>query len=281
MPVSLDSTVTTADGVALVAVRVRNSEPVARRVTVANLLSGPVLPPRRHGTPEPGWSVDGYAGVVDAHGELALGYACRVDGGAENDSDEADDETDGAAHRDAHTLDTEAPVELADVSDPSSAQTDSLADALADLADHRPPPDAVTPVTDLPAPPAPPDRNGEAPPNPTPDAAASTGGAAATSREEVGESTVAGPPPASAALPPAVTRVLDEADARVSRAETLATGPVADATAVLEAGVGPAGLAGLVADDARSLARIAERAESLAERADAVDVPTDTLERLA
>ncbi len=76
-------------------------------------------------------------------------------------------------------------------------------------------------------------------------------------------------------------RYLEEVDGRIARAETLASGSVSDATAVLEGGVAPVGLEELIALDARALTQIAERAESLASRAEAVDVSTSALERLA
>ena len=257
MPVSLDSTVTTAGGVALVSVRVRNTEPVARRVTVANRLPGDVLPPRRHGVPEPGWSADGYDGVVDARDDLALGYACRV----AEDGVPADGEP--IPRDDTADSDAGGPVELVAVSDPRIGETDPLNAALAELGDHRPPPDAVGPSDDP----------------------RKVGGTAADEPAVGGSgpdrSVSGGPSSDPATLPPGGMRYLDGADGRIARAETLAGGSVSDATAVIDAGVGPVGVRELVALDARALGRIAERAESLAARAEAVDVPTSALERLA
>ncbi|MXR41744.1 hypothetical protein GRX01_10400 [Halobaculum sp. WSA2] len=276
MPISLDSGVRTEGGVALVSVRVRNSEPVARRVVVENRLPGSVFPPRRHGVPEPGWSSDGYAGVVDAHGELVLGYACRVDGDGATSEDEkpprdAPDASDGPNPPNACR--TEEPVELVDVSDPSTGEADPLSDALAGLADHRPPPDAVGPAGGQPDP-------GGA------EAEASTAGESGPDGSSPDGSTPDTPTPresrsAPATPPPGVARYLEEVDGRISRAETLESGSVSEATAELKGGVAPVGLEELVALDARALARIADRAESLAARAEAVDVPTDALERLA
>ncbi|QZP36695.1 hypothetical protein [Halobaculum magnesiiphilum] len=259
MPVTLDSTVTTAGGVALVAVRVRNTEPVACRVRIENRLHGPVLPPRRHGTPEPGWSDDGYDGVVAADSELALGYACRV-------------AVDERGRSDEHPSSDDAPVELVAVGDPSAAEADPMDTVIGDLGDHRPPPDAVSVAAGDEA---------SAAPAATPDRPSDPSGTAATP-DRCGESK--SPPEATAAptdVPPAVARYLDTVEGRISRAETFADGSVADATELLEADIDPDGLAELVALDATALEGLAARADSLATRAVTVDVPTDALERLA
>ncbi|MFB9825335.1 DUF7857 domain-containing protein [Halobaculum roseum] len=259
MPVTLDSTVTTAGGVALVAVRVRNTEPVARRVRIENRLPGPVLPPRRHGTPEPGWSDDGYDGVVAADSDLALGYACRVAVGERGPSDD-------------HPPSDDAPVELVAVGDPSAAEPDPMDAVIGDLGNHRPPPDAASIAIGA---------AGPAGAAAAPDRPSDPSGTAATSAH-CGESK--SPPEATAAptdVPPAVARYLDTVEGRISRAEAFADGSVADATGLLEADTDPDGLAELVALDATALEGLAARADSLAARAAAVDVPTDALERLA
>lgn len=238
MPVTLDSTVTSTDGVAFVTVRVRNTEPVDRGIRIANRLDGAVLPPRRHGTPEPGWSIDGYAGVVAADSTLALGYACAVDLDKQRD--------DGAD-----------PVALVEVDDPASIDADPMDDVLGDLADHRPPPDTVS------APAVVPEAAAESLNVPSGKTIRSNG-----RNEPTG-------------VPPAVARYLRDVDERVSRAESLADGSVGDATQLLEAGTDPDGLTEIVALEATALKRLAARADSLASRAAAVDVPTDALERLA
>ncbi|WP_073308975.1 DUF7857 domain-containing protein [Halobaculum gomorrense] len=246
MPITLDSTVATVDGVAFVAVRVRNTEPVDRAVRLENRLDGRVLPPRRHGAPEPGWSSDGYVGVVGADSTLALGYACRAgpDGLIEDDAD---------------------PVSLADVADPAAADADPINDVLADLPDHRPPPDAAS-VAAVPGAP------GDCPWERSAGSTGSTGveGAAAELL-----------PSAPTDIPPAVAGYLDEVDARLAKAEAVTDGSVAEATELLEAGTDPDELTELIALDAAALERLASRVDSLASRAEAVDVPTDALERLA
>ncbi|WP_435063558.1 hypothetical protein [Halobaculum sp. EA56] len=253
MPVTIDTTVETADGVALVGVRVDNDEPVARRVRLRNRLDGPVLPPRRHGLPEPGWSDDGYAGVVDAGAELALGYACVTDPDPGADC---------------------SPVELVSVGDPADGTPDPMDRVVSDL------PDATPPAAVIPS------RTG-------------TGGGSPTDRRRPSGSTGSKPdrpdPSADAddasrpageraspdALPPAVRRYLDGAETRVGRAETLAEGSFAEATATLESGVAPAGIAALVAADAEALSALADRATELSSRATDVDVPVEAMERLA
>lgn len=69
----------TADGVTLVEVRVRNPTPVDRAVRVDSRLDGDVLPPRTDGVADPGWTDDGYVGVVPAGDERALGFAVRAE----------------------------------------------------------------------------------------------------------------------------------------------------------------------------------------------------------
>ena len=71
-----DWSVTERGGVCLVRVVVENPGPVARRVAVSNRLDGPLMPPRREGVPERGWTDDGFEGTVPAEGRLPLGYAC-------------------------------------------------------------------------------------------------------------------------------------------------------------------------------------------------------------
>ncbi|MFC7097490.1 hypothetical protein [Halobaculum marinum] len=261
MPVTLDATVTATAGVALVRLRLRNTEPVARRVQVANRLDGRLLPPRRHGRPEPGWSDDGYTGVVDADGARALGYAVDLADGTDSTVAATDD-----------------PAELVAVSDPDDDAADPLDAARADLPDARPPADAVVPVARS--------RAADSAPSSTAPAAteATEAGARETDAAECEARTERTERPDyddEAAVPPGVRRALDAADRRIGRAETLAEGSVADATGVLADGVDPSGLDALVAADAETLSRVADRAAALAQRAEGVSVPVAALERLA
>ncbi|MFC7135990.1 hypothetical protein [Halobaculum litoreum] len=263
MPVTLDATVSVEAGVALVCVRVRNTEPVDRHVRVVDRLDGDLLPPRRHGRPAPGWSADGYAGVVSGDDERALGYAC--------DLDDPEATPDGGP-------------ELVAVTDPGSVAADPVDTARSTLADARPPADAVAPAPDESAGgDPPPERDpgeGGAPSSPTdrtpPSAGESTPAAEPTPADAPTHATDDGVP----TVPPGVRRSLDAVERRVERAETLADGSVADATAVV-ADTDPAALAALVDADAAVAARVADRARALADRAAAVSVPTDELERLA
>lgn len=72
--VTIESTAEHCDGVTLVTATVAGAD-APRRVTLASRLDGPVWPPRRQGEPEAGWSDDGFAGVVPAEGQLAIGFA--------------------------------------------------------------------------------------------------------------------------------------------------------------------------------------------------------------
>jgi len=263
MPVTIDATATTVGAVTLVAVRVSNDEPVARRVRLANRLDGAVLPPRRHGLPEPGWSADGYVGTVPAAEEVGLGYACQP----ASDPDDRD-----------------PPVELVDVSAPDDSEPTPVARARSRLPDARPPAAAAGATPDLgietddPLDPAPED-------GPTvsgaDDSRDTDGRSGATSDSDAGRSTASASDAEPDALPPAVRRYLDEVEGDVSDAETFAEGALADATALLEAGVDPEGTEAAVAAHAAALTRLRDRADALAARADAVEVPTEPMERLA
>ena len=63
------------EGVTFVSMVVENPYGEAARFRVANRLDGPVWPPRRNGRPEHGWDGQGYEGVVEAGGDVGLGYA--------------------------------------------------------------------------------------------------------------------------------------------------------------------------------------------------------------
>lgn len=71
---TLDWHVTADNGVALVTVLVESE--TTERIRVTNRLDGPVWPPRRQGVPAAGWDEDGYEGVIERDERLVLGYAC-------------------------------------------------------------------------------------------------------------------------------------------------------------------------------------------------------------
>lgn len=61
------------DGVTLVEAVVTGDQ--RRQVRIENELDGPVWPPRRRGLPEAGWDDDGYEGTVGPDERLVVGYA--------------------------------------------------------------------------------------------------------------------------------------------------------------------------------------------------------------
>jgi hypothetical protein len=63
------------DATVLVAAVVDSVAPTPRRFQLVSRLDGPLLPPRRRGLPEAGWTERGYEGVVPAEGRVALGFA--------------------------------------------------------------------------------------------------------------------------------------------------------------------------------------------------------------
>lgn len=73
--VNLDWRVESRAGISLVTLVVENPTDAAQRVRVANLLDGPVWPPRREGIPEAGWDDGGFEGVVGPGESRSLGYA--------------------------------------------------------------------------------------------------------------------------------------------------------------------------------------------------------------
>ncbi|WP_251342185.1 hypothetical protein [Haloplanus halophilus] len=223
-----DWTLTRLDGrddVALVTVDLRNPSPVDRRVRVENRLDGPVLPPRRAGVPEPGWDDDGFTGVVPAGERRALGYACPAPG-------------------------ERPPVSVADEGRATDGEpVSAVATAVRELADARPPADAV------------------------PDASPP----AATDDDE-GRGT---PADDDAAAPEAVEAWLTAAERRIERGERLTDASASTAAAALEGADDVTTLDARVAADADALRAVSERAAALADRATAVDVPVDALRRLA
>ncbi|GAA0296613.1 hypothetical protein [Halarchaeum salinum] len=133
MSISIKSAATDHGGVTLVTAVVRNDGETDRRVRIANELDSVVRPPTQDGVAVDGWNGDGFEGVVAGGGTLALGYAC---GGAP-----ADDPC-----RVAWTERAEA----------TTATAATVADALRDLDDPRPPAESGpngTPTTE-PIPPA-------------------------------------------------------------------------------------------------------------------------------
>lgn len=116
----LDWTLETTAAATLVSLRLRNGRATDRRVSVENCLAGPVLPPRRHGTPEPGWNRTGIITVVPAGETVALGYACPAPA-------------------------AEPPAVIDDVGAPTGEARESTVEtAVRELGEHRPPRDVLT-----------------------------------------------------------------------------------------------------------------------------------------
>lgn len=254
----LEWTLDRTDDVTLVRLTLHNDAGLARRVRLRNRLDGPVLPPRRQGTPETGWDRNGVSVVVPAGDSVALGYACPADPDEPPATIESVTGVDG---------DTESRPD-ADVDH-----------AIRTLGDHRPP-RAVLGDDTSPSP-APEQESGtesnldpNLDPTPTPELPPPTASAP-------GESRGASSP--DSAVPPEVASWLAAVRERVETVESLEGSSVEAATAVLEANGGVAGVASLsdeLGDDEAALRAVAEAASGLADRAAAADPPTGALRRL-
>lgn len=258
MTLEWDWTLERFEDVALVELRLRNGGPVDRRVRVRNELSGPVLPPRTGGAPDSGWDDDGYAGIVPAGATRALGYAVPT----------ADP--------------VEPPVAVDDegraTGDPDPPPTVDA--AVRALGDPAPPRDAVPSSGSLP----PTDERRGA-------SAGCRHGAEGKADDADADRTTADPPDRGAVeADPDADRDFDDsrafaaAERRIGRAERLAGATVLEAAAALEDAGGLATVERLptaLDADATALRALAARAERLADRAEAADVPVDALRRLA
>jgi hypothetical protein len=257
--VQLDCETTTLDEVTLVTVQLHNDTPVARRVQLQNRLDGPVMPPRTDGVPEAGWDDDGYQTVVPAESTVAVGYACpapECDPPVVVTADERASDDDEA--RRSSALSSSPPPEA----------------VVRRLGRATPPRDAVptshtgsrctTPVSSV-------DPAGQ----PTP---------SDTSEDDPDESAVASGSPADTAVPEAVVDWFTTVETRIDRADRLTDPSVSTATTVLAEVGGLAAVDGLqqtVDADADRLRAVAERAETLADHAEATDVSLSALRRLA
>ncbi|WP_135854860.1 DUF7857 domain-containing protein [Halorussus salinus] len=151
----LDSQVERRAGVALVTLVVRNPSDVPRRVRIADLLAGPIWPPRCEGVPAAGWDDGGFEGVVPARDRRALGYASPVD---ESDADaprgpEVSHDSDALANPPAEIVWSEraGSSESRSETDPEEVAADGTPEGVVrSLGDPRPPADAV-PTPDSPA----------------------------------------------------------------------------------------------------------------------------------
>lgn len=254
--VSLESDVERVDGVTLVTARVEGAA-VPTTVRLVSRLDGPVWPPRRRGVPEAGWDGDAVERTVPADGRVVVGFASPAPP-------------------------VDPPVAVADatpVTEEASDDAPSARAVMRELAAARPPRDAVPrPDTD--------ERDGasESDTGSDPGAETTSGDEREGDRERDGDDEV---DPASFERAETATPAtdLDVARRRVASAERLADAEtVPTATAALSAVGGLDGARRLRADldrDAECLRALANRAERLAERAEAAEVPLATLEALA
>lgn len=137
-----DINVSVDNGAALVSARIDNDIPVGQRVRLRSRLDGPVLPPRRVGTPEPGWDDEGFEGVVPMGSTVALNYTVPLSLPGDRDTEAVD--ADGPSE---HAID----VKTLGHADGLDETTDSTSeDVIRSLGLARPPADAVPASADPP-----------------------------------------------------------------------------------------------------------------------------------
>jgi hypothetical protein len=233
------------------------------------------MPPRSAGVPEAGWDDAGYEGVVAPADRLALGYACPADV-AEPPVD-VDDRGRPAPGR-ASPVDAGTAVRRLGRATPPrdavpAASQEGVSDAAAgtrhDSADREPVPERDSTA-----------ENGTRDGTERDDAERDETDWNDAERDETDWNDAERNDPE---LPQAIETWLAGAERRVERGEQLSTGSLSEATAILTAAGGVdavADLPGRLADDARALRALARRASLLATRAEAVDVPVESLRRL-
>jgi hypothetical protein len=275
--VSLTCSASRTEGVTLVTGRVENGDDDrAYRVRLESQFDGPVWPPRRRGRPAAGWDADGFECVLAAGETRALGYASPARPVEPPlvvaDTDPVDPDIDDTSFTPR--------VAVPEVED----TPDGVVRALGSPA---PPRDAVPdpdPVAVQPQPAYEPEthENGDDEP---PSNASRVTERATRDGADVDDGPVPGDGSRCAGVTDPVEAWLGTVAARVERGEALAdaTRVPAATDAVADAG----GLAGvrsldeqLVADATR-LREVADRAARLADRVEAVEIPVETLSRLA
>lgn len=266
--VSLSCTATREEGVTLVTGHVRN-EGRPQRVRLANRLDGPVWPPRSSGVPAAGWDGDTLECVLAAGAVRAIGYATPAEPAAEPMTVVTTDPADVDAESAPGTA-TGARCEVPDVEASSSG-------VLRALGSPRPPRDAV---------PTPEVGQGDGASGTSEPPAQTDSAASPTARPDIDEWRGGTDTPSDASTgADAVTAWFDAVEHRLAAGETLSTATRVDtATTAVERLGGLDGvreLEGELADEAARLRTVATRAETLADRAEAVELPVDTLERLA
>jgi hypothetical protein len=262
--------------------------------------------------PESGWVDAGYDGVLEPSGRLALGYACPA---AAAEPPVAVEDVGRVAADPEPSVDAETAVRRLGRASPPRDAVPAVDDELQIhggpvSADERPVDESADGPQELPpwerhagsADEGPADPGGERDGRPAGEGGERDGRPAGEGgANRLGNPTdrAGGDPNASAAglqvgidgldrddpaLPPALEAWLDEAERRVERGERLSAGSLSEATAVLTEAGGVDAVADLpdrLARDARTLRALARRASVLATRAEAVDVPVESLRRLA
>lgn len=267
-------TVERDDGVSLVRCRVHNDSAVPRRVRVESRLDGPVLPPRRAGVPEAGWDEAGVTLRLEPDERRAIGFAVpappveppvTIVRAPSVDADGGRSEND--------------PEAVGSTPEGRSRVSGRVGDALRELAEHRPPRDAVAAdvsgatqserVAD-----------GGGVEEDESDPRVGDGGAPASMRDERKNVGVD-----DEALPSdAIDEWFDAVERRIEWVERATDADLATATDVVESTGGVDGVAALderVAADSKRLREVSERASSLAARAESVDAPVEAMERLS
>jgi hypothetical protein len=272
----------------LVRCRVRSDEAVPRRVRVESRFDVPVLPPRRAGAPADGWDATGVTLRVEPGERRGFGFAVPAP---------PVDPPVAIAAVEPVDSDASAPDAAASVSGGGDGDQTAV-HALRELAEHRPPRTAidgvcgsdgdrrdVTSVEDAPASDV---AGGDAESDDTESGDAESddtesGDAESDDIERDTDGAKRAHGPKRAASDADLDRFA-AVEARLDLAERLTDADVTTATeAVGEAG-GVDAVARLddrIGADAERLRAVSERAASLAERAEATDVPVGALERLA
>ncbi|WP_280535351.1 hypothetical protein [Halopenitus sp. POP-27] len=117
-------------GLAIVTCLLCNDGPEAKLVRLRNDLDGPVVPPRRHGVPEPGWDRSGYTCHIEGSSRVGFGYVCATGMDSERRPmtiESVEPIEDEVGRRDADGTGANAAAER----------------AIRTLGDHRPPRDCV------------------------------------------------------------------------------------------------------------------------------------------
>ncbi|SEH36783.1 hypothetical protein SAMN05192561_10173 [Halopenitus malekzadehii] len=282
-------------GLAIVTCLLCNDGPEAKLVRLRNDLDGPVVPPRRHGVPEPGWDRSGYTCHIEGSSRVGFGYVCAT--GLDSE-------------RRPMTIESVEPIkDEVGRRDTDGTGANAAADrAIRTLGDHRPPRDCV-PGIEGPADRAgaagtrraSADTNGEAVSTAEGGTAARADGSASTdggtmTNEPVDESNVddpdlgpntdgvgSGRAPDGTAIG-TVERRIETVSAELDRLTVVSDADLEAATsAVAEAG----GLDALESDvdriaaEIETLETLRDRLDEVIDRHDRLDVPITTLRRLA